>query len=367
MLKKMKINNFKSLVNFEIKFGEKFQAIIGPNNSGKTNIIDAINFISTLANRIRISDVYKSEDGFDRILHYNAQNDSIFIELEVESEFGDFIYKLDFSRNSISNELLIHNKKNEVSVHQGKGDAYDHLEKKSMPVSLEPGILAINQLWDNVRYPSIRKFSEILNKYKVYKLTPLVMRELTHVRKEFDPNINGEKLIQVLHSLLSSEVKTFMEVVEIMKTTFAEIEDINSTIDHTGLTNIEIMEKGFVKSFDVKQISDGTLRFLAFLTIIHLQKEYYLLCFEEPELYFHPNLLDKLISLLKNLDIQVIVTTHSPQLLNLLEPEDLIIITKKDGKTFCDKLPTKPEILKKLKDDGFLLGELWTMGEFDNA
>jgi len=109
------------------------------------------------------------------------------------------------------------------------------------------------------------------------------------------------------------------------------------------------------------------LRFLAFLTVMQLEKKYILLCFEEPELFLHPDLVQKLIELMKHLEIQLIITTHSPIILNILEPENLIIIDKKEGKSSCHKLPTKVEIIKKLQENGFSLGELWTMGEFDNA
>ena len=74
-----------------------------------------------------------------------------------------------------------------------------------------------------------------------------------------------------------------------------------------------------------------------------------------------------MLDLIKNLQIQVIITTHSPQILNLLEPEDLIVVYKRKGGSIYEKLSTMPEIIIKLKDDGFLLGELWTMGEFDSA
>jgi predicted ATPase len=368
MLKRIKIINFKSLENVEINFNQKFHAIIGRNNSGKTNLIEAIDFVSKLARKLELFNVIEKMGGFDRILYFEAKEKIIQFELEIVLEKNTYIYELAFSDKSILKEKLLLNNKIVLEIlSQGKGRTFDYVENIYKDFSFESKNLALNQLWDYERYKPIREFSKILNKFEIYKLLPNMMRESSPAKKEFNPETYGEKIIQVLHSILSEDYQTYREIVEIMKTMFDEIQDIYSTIDERGLTNIEILEIGFEKKFDIKQISDGILRFLAFLTIIHLQKKFTLLCFEEPELYLHPSLLVKLIELLKNLEIQVIITTHSPQILNLLDPDDLIIVYKRDGNSAYEQLPTKLEVIQKLKQDGFLLGELWTMGEFDNA
>lgn len=368
MLKRLKIRNFKSLKDVEIKFDKKFHAIIGCNNTGKTNLIEAIDFISKLAKRLQLFNIIEMMGGFDRILYYGAKKKIIKFEVEIGSKDDLYLYELEFSQKSILKERLTLN--DEIQLEnsgEGKGRAYDHVENSYKKFSLDSRTIALNQLWDYKRHKSLREFSNIINKFEIYKLLPKMMREPTPAKRQFDPETYGEKILQVFHSILSEDPQSYNEIVEIMKTSFNEIQNVYSTINEQGLTNIEILESEFSKKFDIKQISDGTLRFLAFLTFMHLQKKLTLLCFEEPELYFHPSLLNKLLDLIKNLQIQVIITTHSPQILNLLEPEDLIIVYKRKGGSLYEKLSTMPEIIMKLKDDGFLLGELWTMGEFDSA
>ncbi len=368
MIRHLKIKNFRSLENFEIDFQKQFHAIIGRNNSGKSNLIEAINFISKLAKRLELFNIIDSMGGFNQILYFGADEKRISFEVEIESKNDIFLYEFEFSDKTILRErLLLNNNPQLEIINKEKGKVFDYIENTFKEFSFYPNNLAINQLWDKERYKSIRKFSKILNKFKIYKFIPPMMRETTQARKEFDAEMYGQKIVQVLHSILSTDYRTYQEIVEIMKTIFDEIDEIHSTIDERGLTNIEILEKGFEKPFNINQISDGILKFLGILSVIKLEKKYSLFCFEEPELYLHPYLLDKLIDLLKELNTQVLITTHSPQILDILDPNDLIIIIKRKGHSFCQKLPTKPEILKKLKDDGFLLGELWTMGEFDNA
>ncbi len=368
MLKRLKIKNFKSLEDVEIKFDKKFYAIIGCNNSGKTNLIDAIDFISHLAKNLHLFNILEKMGGFDRILYFGAMRKIISFELEIESENGIYLYNIEFSDKSILQERLILNNELQLeNLGEGKVRTYDNVENSFKKYSLSSKNTALNQLWDYERYKQLREFASILNKFKIYRLIPTMMREPTPAKRKFDPETYGEKIIQVFHSILSEDPQAYDEIVEIMKTTFNEIQNVYSTIDERGLTNIEILESNFNKKFDIKQISDGTLRFLAYLSIIHLQKKFKLLCFEEPELYLHPSLLNKLLDLIRNLHTQVIITTHSPQILNLLEPEDLIIVYKRDGSSIFEKLPTMLEVIKKLNEDGFLLGELWTMGEFDST
>jgi len=73
-------------------------------------------------------------------------------------------------------------------------------------------------------------------------------------------------------------------------------------------------------------------------------------------------LLELIVELLKNAShkTQVLVTTHSPYLVDLLQPEDLFIVEKQDGKTQVKKAEDKKGIKEALKTLG--LGEMWYSG-----
>jgi AAA15 family ATPase/GTPase len=73
MLRRLRINNFRSFIDFEIKFERNFHAIIGRNNSGKTNLIDTIEFLSKLAQNLNIFNVIERMGGFDKILYFGAE------------------------------------------------------------------------------------------------------------------------------------------------------------------------------------------------------------------------------------------------------------------------------------------------------
>lgn len=137
---------------------------------------------------------------------------------------------------------------------------------------------------------------------------------------------------------------------------------MRSPLTEDGKTYIAIKEKEFKNLFDYHQISDGTLRFLAHLLVLLSPKSEIpsLACFEEPENFTHPRLLQLLAQVLKKAETQVIVTTHSPYFVDFVDPEDLVIIEKAEGKTL-QKRPSKQELEEFLKD--FSLGELWYSGK----
>lgn len=115
--------------------------------------------------------------------------------------------------------------------------------------------------------------------------------------------------------------------------------------------------------FPASRLSDGTLRFLALLTILCDPDPPGLICLEEPELGMHPDVIPTIADLLKEASqrTQLIVTTHSPMLVDCFNstPEDIVVCEKHDGQTQMNRLD--PEELKHWLES-FSLGKLWSQG-----
>ena len=86
---------------------------------------------------------------------------------------------------------------------------------------------------------------------------------------------------------------------------------------------------------------------------------------EEPDRGIYPHLLKKVSDVLKKIvsdgDSQVILTTHSPYMLDYFEPNQVLFMSKdnKTGEVTGKRLSDDPTIKEALKH--FLLGEVWTM------
>jgi len=106
------------------------------------------------------------------------------------------------------------------------------------------------------------------------------------------------------------------------------------------------------------QESDGTLRLLALLTAMYQQPPLYMLVIEEPELTVHPEALAVLVDLLieRSAYQQVLITTHSPDLLNCLPAETLRIVELEGGTTKIGPLSEEQKAVVEAKY--FKMGDL---------
>ena len=142
---------------------------------------------------------------------------------------------------------------------------------------------------------------------------------------------------------------------------------------YDGIEDYEVsIEGGTVQLFLIEgtrlipatRLSDGTLRFLCLLALLHHPNPPPLLAIEEPELGLHPDVLPRLAELLVEASArtQLFVTTHSDRIVDKLSahPEYVVITEKRDGSTHFTRLdPTDLAVwLEK-----YSLGELWTRGD----
>lgn len=120
------------------------------------------------------------------------------------------------------------------------------------------------------------------------------------------------------------------------------------------------------------QASDGVLLILAYLTVLHLPKPHAqrVVLVEEPENGIHPRHLEDVLNILRDLvrqqeHTQVVMTTHSPYVVDLFQPEEVTLCRKReDGSIEARRLSESHIVLDQL--DVFTLGEIWT-GEGDDA
>lgn len=121
------------------------------------------------------------------------------------------------------------------------------------------------------------------------------------------------------------------------------------------------------KELGLYQLSDGTLRFICLATLI-LQPNGMapsLMLIDEPELGLHPYAITLLAGLLKSVSDtrQIIVSTQSSDLVNELEPEDVVVVNRDSGGSTFERL--RSDRLSIWLEDGHALGDLWKMNTFD--
>ncbi|HTQ03793.1 MAG TPA: AAA family ATPase [Polyangiaceae bacterium] len=124
---------------------------------------------------------------------------------------------------------------------------------------------------------------------------------------------------------------------------------------------------------DAQEVSDGTMVAVAFLALTHLAYPPDILAIEDPEHSLHPFLLGELIALLRRLTagelgrkaVQVILTTHSAELLDFVDPREVRFLSREmtDGSTVVRRAPIESEQWKAAYETyERSLGEIWLSG-----
>jgi predicted ATPase len=105
-------------------------------------------------------------------------------------------------------------------------------------------------------------------------------------------------------------------------------------------------------------MSDGTLRFLALAVALLQPDPPATIVIDEPELGLHPESLTTLAGFMHEAAYksQLIVTTQSPDLLNTMEPEDVITVNMRNGESIFERLD-RTDLAGWL--DNYAVGDLW--------
>ncbi len=376
-INKLIVKNYKSLKDFSLEL-KPFMVFIGPNNAGKSNILDCMQFLSEFGEKgDEGRRAVVKRGGFEQIVYDGDIGNAITIELQgslkikhkitpykyhvelIGITFGRLrIAKENFSIKGLEKPLLeFPVEKNEVIVRDETGGKIS-----SLGVGGES--LCLNYFDDINHYPILGKFSSEMQNWTFLNLLPPLMKEALPIKKELQLRAWGENLPVVLHALQSEYPDKFEEIEEILKSAIPELKDLTTglTSHEPGKTYVRIKEKNLKLSIPAWGMSDGSLRLLGLLAALYLPKPLPLICIEEPENYVHPRLLELIVDLIKTASerTQIFVTTHSPYFVDLVQPEDLFIVEKKEAQTTVRKAEDKKGIKKALKTLG--LGEMWYSG-----
>lgn len=352
MLKRLEVESYKSLKEVVVSF-EKFNVLVGLNASGKSNILDCLALLSESLEFFRnLFSIFDRRGNFQHVVFQGE--DEITMKANFSDDYGhEHEYYIKCIRGNVAERWLKVNGNTLISEQQGSGK-YLSKEGKEEKFNVSWKDL-VNDISNNyaLRY---------MSKWWSYSfLTPQIGRTLP-AKKSFILEWDGSNLAQVLLSLKTERPKTFTAIEDVLKLAIPEIEELLTPLTETGQTYVAVREKGFRDAFDYHQLSDGTLRLLAYITALNLDAD--LLCFEEPENFVHPQLLGLLVEILKKSDRQAILSTHSLYFLDFVEPEDLIIVEKEEGKTKVSRIEEEnaKKRIKALLEEGIPLGEAYYSG-----
>jgi len=183
---------------------------------------------------------------------------------------------------------------------------------------------------------------------------------------------NGANLGTVLHEILTradyrnvaNNLRNFMRVAyPFFDDFFAE-----STYGTPPKVLVNIQEKGMMRNMQLWDLSDGMLRFLCLGTALLNPIPPTLIVLDEPEVGLHPRLLPIVADMIKTASEkpQVLVTTHSPDLLNCFDIDNIAVMARDENKITWQRPGNRKSLKKMLKNvEGDSLGDLHRSGELE--
>jgi len=188
----------------------------------------------------------------------------------------------------------------------------------------------------------------------------------TSDESELAVNPDGSRVAALLDYLLRRDRKRFFKIVEALRGFIRGLEDIGIATPDPGSRRVDLyIESGFQISAD--QASAGVRLLLFFVTLAYHPRPPRTILLEEPENGVHPERLADIVRLLRAVSrgefgeypAQVIVTTHSPYLLDSVDlNQDQVLVFRRNDDGSRSATPVDQERLKTFMDE-FMLGEVW--------
>ena len=145
------------------------------------------------------------------------------------------------------------------------------------------------------------------------------------------------------------------------------LERVDAEVMPDGRLLLQVKDAPFERPVMAKFASDGTLKMLAYLTLLYDPDPPQLIGIEEPENQLHPRLLPELAEECRNAAAfaQLMVTTHSPYFLNALRPEEAWVLFRTDDGFTQARRVSDMQGIEDFIAEGALLGQLWMEGHFE--
>ena len=382
-IERLHLKNFRALHDVELKNVPPFAVFVGENGSGKSTLFQVFGFLKdALVNNLKTA--VQRMGGYKEVATRNHTDEPIVIEIQFRMAIADrerrVTYRLEIAARDgapvVRREILRYKRGSYGSpfhfldFKEGEGYAISNEEDfdksdeeltKDFQKLDSPHMLAIKGLGQFQRFKAANAFRHFIENWHVSDFHIAAARQRSEAGMEEHLSESGDNLPLVAQHLYQNDRPTFDAIIEKFRERIPGMSGVDVEVTLDGYVLLRFADGSFKDPFIARHVSDGTIKMFAYLVLLHDPRPHPFLCIEEPENQLYPRLLGTLVEELHDYAMrggQVFVSTHSPDVLNHVEPEEAFLLEKRQGKTAIHLLADNRQI-KELFEEGDKLGWLW--------
>ena len=379
-IESLRVQNFRALRDLELKELTPLTVFLGPNGSGKSTIFDVFAFLSECFTtglrrawdkRGRFKELRtRGADGpIEMEVKYREQARARTYHLAVdEGPAGPYVAQewLQWRRGQWGKPFKFLNFENgQGSVISGENP--DETDERVDERLDSPDMLAVSTLGQFTKHPRVSALRRFITGWYLSYLTADHTRGVPEAGPQERLSQTGDNLPNVIQYLREQHSPRLEEILKVLRHRVPRLERVDTELLSDGRLLLQVKDAPFERPILAKWASDGTLKMLAYLLVLHDPAPAPLIGIAEPENHLHPRLLPELAEECRNASAnsQLLVTTHSPFFVNGLQPEELWVLYR-DEKGFAQaKRASEMKGVKEFVERGAKLGHLWTEGHFE--
>lgn len=298
------------------------------------------------------------------------------VEIEIVPQSG-LLRVTDESLAALRNDGDLKSSRNPF-LEKVKNRIHLRMERQAHPLQFEPGMdhAILSRPLYAPHYPHLLAARYELASWLFFYFEPRErMRGPNPVKEVRNIGLMGEELAAFLNTLKMVRPKQFEAIEKALHQIVPQVTGVKTEVNQFGEVELKLLENE--TEMPARLLSEGTLRILGLLAAGSTPQAPGLIGLEEPENGVHPRRIELIAEYLKTRArsglSQLIVTTHSPTLLDLIPPESLFVVRRKDSQTSISPLPEWGPLSRQavidegLQDEGVRrLSERVVAGELDD-
>jgi predicted ATPase len=378
----LRVQNYRVLKDLQLRNISPLTVLLGPNGSGKSTVFDVFAFLSECFT-VGLRRAWDKRNRF-RELRSRGATGPIVIELKYREAPGTPLITYHLAIDELKSGPVVAEEWLRwtrgaggapfkfLSFAHGRGEVISgeqpEINDERRPEVLEsPELLAVNSLGQFATHPRVSALRRFISGWYLSYLAADSTRGVPESGPQERLSQTGSNLPNVVQYLKEQHPERLATILEVLAERIPQLERVDAQVLADGRLLLEIKDAPFDQPILAKFASDGTLKMLAYLTVLYDPEPAPLVGIEEPENQLHPRLLVPLAEECREASArsQLLVTTHSPYFVSALRVQELWVIYR-DATGFAQARRARDmDRVRGFVEAGAQLGDLWLEGYFE--